>query len=161
MLQPHQTRVLFLDFDGVLHAPKAIARAKPPLTPREILQGWPKTFEHLPVLQKLLEGHQEIAVVVSSSWRLFLDDDELRELLEPISSWFAESIQKGPRDVAIREWLRHQPGIDYVILDDVAKFFPGDWQRLILCNSALGLSDPTVQTKLHAWIANGHVMREP
>lgn len=159
MLRPHQTRVLFLDFDGVLHAPKAIAGAKPPLTPRQILQGWPQTFEHLPVLQTLLEGHPEIAVVVSSSWRLYLGEDELIELLDPISRWFAGAVQKGSRDDAIKEWLKLHPDIDYVILDDVAKFFPGKWPRLILCNSALGLSDPVVQAKLKHWIIHDHVLR--
>ncbi len=159
MLKPHQTRVLFLDFDGVLHAPKAIAGAKPPLTSRQIQQGWPQTFEHLPALKTILEGHPDIAVVVSSSWRLYLGDDELRELLKPISRWFAGSVQKGSRDEAIQEWLKHHTDIDYAILDDVARFFPGDWPRLILCNSALGLSDPAVQAKLKDWIAHGHVLR--
>ena len=40
-------RVIFLDFDGVLHPLHAINGAKPPLQPHEILQAWPATFQHL------------------------------------------------------------------------------------------------------------------
>ncbi|MEG0936415.1 HAD domain-containing protein [Comamonas sp.] len=156
MLQPHQTRVVFLDFDGVLHPPKAIAGAQPPLTPAQIQQGWSGTFVHLHVLQKLLEGHPEIAVLVSSSWRSYLNAEELKELLNPISPWFAGAVRKGNRDEAIKEWLEQHSIQDYVILDDVAKFFPGVWPRLILCNSALGISDPAVQQKLQLWIQGEH-----
>lgn len=153
MLKPHQTRVIFLDFDGVLHPPKAISGAQPPLTPAQIKEGWPQTFQHLPILKEILTGHTDIAVVVSSSWRLHLNDGELQEVLSLISPWFVGSVSKGSRDEAIRAWLQRYPIEDYVILDDVSKFFPGNWPKLILCKSALGLSDPLVQTKLRDWIS--------
>ncbi len=160
MLKPHQSRVVFLDFDGVLHPPKAIAGAQPPLSPKQIKEGWPDTFQHLPVLQEMLTGHPEIAVVVSSSWRLYLDDHELLELLQPITPWFAGSVRKGRRDEAITEWLGQHAVDDYVILDDVVKFFPRDWPNLIVCNSQLGLSDPLVQAKLQHWIVNTKMLRQ-
>lgn len=154
MLRPHQRRVIFLDFDGCVHTPKAIAGAQPPLTAAQIKAGWPETFQHLPILAKLLAGHADIAVVVSSSWRLYLDDDALAELLQPISQWFAGSIKKGRRDEEIRAWLDRHSVEDFVVLDDVAKFFPGSWPSLILCNPALGISEPAVQQKLVKWIDN-------
>ena len=155
MLQAHQTRVLFLDFDGVLHAPKAIAGAKPPLTPAEIRAGWPKTFEHLPVLERMLSEHDNVCVVVSSSWRLYIKEPELAELLASIGSHFAGAVRHGARDEAIRAYVIEHSIEDFVILDDVIKFFPGDWPQLILCNSALGLSDPVVQKKLQGWLQQG------
>ncbi|MEG0046113.1 MAG: HAD domain-containing protein [Comamonas sp.] len=160
MLKPHQTRVIFLDFDGVLHPPKAISGAQPPLTPAQIKQGWPATFQHLHILKARLEERPEIAVLVSSSWRSYLNDAELKELLEPISPWFAGSVKKGSRDEAIKEWLEQHLIQDYVILDDVAKFFPGSWPRLILCNSALGISDPAVQARLQYWILHGQLLSQ-
>ena len=84
MFKPHQTRVLCLDFDGVLHAPGATAGAKPPQTPAQIRAGWPQTFEHLPVLARMLSMHENVGVVVSSSWRQFLKEAELAELLASI-----------------------------------------------------------------------------
>ena len=154
MLRPHQRRVIFLDFDGCLHRPKAIAGAQPPLTAAQIQAGWPETFQHLPILAKLLAGHEEIAVVVSSAWRLYLDDEALAELLQPISQWFAGSIRKGRRDEEIRAWLDCHSVDDFVVLDDVAKFFPGSWPTLILCNPELGISGPAVQQKLARWIGS-------
>ncbi|MFZ7309358.1 HAD domain-containing protein [Comamonas jiangduensis] len=154
MLRPNQRRVIFLDFDGCLHQHKAIAGARPPLTAAQIKAGWPETFQHLHILEKLLAGHTDIAVVVSSAWRLYLEDEVLCELLQPISQWFAGSIKKGQRDEEIRAWLDRHPVDDFVVLDDVAKFFLGSWPSLILCNPALGISEPAVQQKLAKWIGN-------
>lgn len=156
------SRVIFLDFDGVLHPPRAIAGARPPLEPHEILTGWPATFQHLGILQKMLEEHADIAVVVSSSWRMFLTDEQLGELLEPIATWYGGSIGSPHvgRDVAIRAWLEVNAITDYVVLDDMPKFFPGlekDWPSLILCESELGISAPGVQKKLEEWM-NRHAV---
>ncbi len=152
MLKSHQTRVLFLDFDGVLHAPGAIAGAKPPQTPAQIRAGWPKTFEHLPVLARMLSGYESVGVVVSSSWRQFLKEPELAELLASIRPWFAGAVRHGARDEAIREYVSEHAIEDFAVLDDVLRFFPGSWPQLILCNPALGLSEPRVQAKLNEWL---------
>ena len=155
MLKSHQSRVLFLDFDGVLHPPKAIAGAKPPLTPTQIRLGWPQTFQHLPVLERLLTGYDNVGIVVSSSWRQYLKESELAELFGSIGPHFAGAVGHGARDEAIRAYVIEHSIEDFVILDDVQKFFPGDWPQLILCNSALGISDTAVQQKLQAWLQKG------
>lgn len=158
------SRVIFLDFDGVLHPPQAIAGAKPPLEPHEILAGWPATFQHLGILTDLLQKHSDIAVVVSSSWRIFLNDAQLGELLSPIARWYGGSVgnpQIG-RDVAIRAWLELNAITDYVVLDDQPKFFPGpagSWPTLILCKSETGISDIMVQQSLRDWM-NRHTARK-
>lgn len=145
-------RALFVDFDGVLHPLRAIAGAQPPLTPAQIRAGWPQTFMYLPILQALLQGHLDVAVVVSSSWRAYLRDEQLQELLRPIAPWFAGSIAPGPRDAAIRQWLQQHPVDDFLILDDMPQFFPGSWPQLLLCPSDRGISDTQVQDQLRHWI---------
>ena len=159
MLQAHQTRVIFLDFDGVLHPPKAIAGAKPPLTPTQIRAGWPQTFQHLPLLAQLLQGHADVGVVVSSSWRLFLSEQELAELLHPIKDWYVGALNRRftQRDEAIIQWLSEHNVADYVVLDDIPRFFtgyPSQWPQLILCNSALGVADRDVLRQLKAWLTS-------
>jgi hypothetical protein len=117
----------FLDFDGVLHPPRAIAGARPPLEPHEIRAGWPATFQHLGILKDLLREHSNIAVVVSSSWRIFLNDAQLGELLAPIARWYGGSVgnpQIG-RDVAIRAWLELNAITDYVVLTTNLSSFLG------------------------------------
>lgn len=147
-------RIIFLDFDGVLHPPKAIAGAKPPLTPKQILLGWPETFKHLYLLANLLNGHEDISVVVSSSWRLFLSDTELLEILRPIENWYEGSIgQPGlGREEAIREFISINEISDFIILDDVPKFFKDVWTNLIICPAEEGISDDYVHSRLKAWI---------
>lgn len=157
MMQANQKRVIFLDFDGVLHPPKAIAGARPPLTPAQIHAGWPQTFQHLPLLAQLLQGDADVGVVVSSSWRLFLNEQELAELLHPIKDWYVGALNRRftQRDEAIMQWLSEHKVADYVVLDDVPRFFSGyrsQWPQLIVCNAALGIADIQVQHRLQAWL---------
>lgn len=147
-------RIIFIDFDGVLHSPRAISGAKPPLTPKEIRQDWPETFKHLPLLADLLYGHENISVVVSSSWRFFLSDSELHELLKPIEKWYAGSI-KNPsigREEAIKKFISINKISDFIILDDVPAFFKESWANLIICPAERGISDTQVHTKIKTWI---------
>lgn len=60
-------RILFLDFDGVLH----------PGDPE--FDG--EKFCWLPVLERLLIAHVDVRIVVHSSWRYDHTDAELKQLL--------------------------------------------------------------------------------
>lgn len=149
--------VIFLDFDGVLHPPSAIRGARPPLLPAEILAGWPETFQHLHILRLMLKDQDSISVVVSSSWRMFLTDSQLGELLFPIADWYCGSTGNShlPRDVAIKAWLTANKVEKFVVLDDQLGFFPNattEWPTLILCNPTLGLSEKRVQSQLKKWM---------
>lgn len=147
-------RALFLDFDGVLHPPAAIRGAKPPLTPSEVMSGWPGTFEHLSILVELLQGSEDVAVVVSSAWRMFFDDEQLKEVLLPISKWYVGSTGSSylGRSIAIRRWLELNEITAFAVLDDEPAYFEGDWPSLILCNPELGLGDARVQRELEHWL---------
>jgi hypothetical protein len=150
------TRALFLDFDGVLHPPRAIAGARPPLSPAQIRAGWPTTFEHVGLLAEQLQGHHDVGVVVCSSWRMYLDDDALGSLLQPLAAWYAGStgLPYQPRDVAIQAWLQANDIRDFTVIDDNVCFFPGAWPTLIVCDTERGLDDPAVLTKLSIWLTH-------
>lgn len=161
-LQERGRRVIFLDFDGVLHPLGTLADARPPLEPATIRERWPQALEHLGILASLLHGHHEIAVVVTSSWRMFLNDEQLGELLAPIGPWYEGSVglpYQG-RAIAIQAWLEVNRVDDYLILDDQADYFPGlakAWPTLILCDSASGISDEQVQHRIRQWIDHGRI----
>lgn len=150
-------RAIFLDFDGVLHPPSAIAGARPPLEPNGIREGWPGTFKHLGIVAEMLRGRADIAVVVSSSWRMFLSDEQLGVLLELIHPWYGGSIGSPyeARSTAIQTWLARNPGItDFVVLDDKPEYFidaAKAWPTLILCNSERGLCEARAQQALSEW----------
>ena len=132
-------RVVFLDFDGVLH----------PL----VEPGSPVThFVWLPLLLDILEGHEDVHIVVHSTWRYIQTDSELRDLVGPR---FIAATGKGPRQESIDGYLyanRHLVKSS-VILDDALDEFSPAPGNLIACNSALGVSEPAIQAKLKQWVA--------
>jgi hypothetical protein len=113
-------------------------------------------FRWTPLLDKLLTGHPDVALVVHSSWRFLADDETLRDLLGPLGMRFKGSAPPGERYEAIK-WLlddnRHIT--DYRILDDDQGEFPIGLPELILCDSDLGLTDIRVQEAISAWLATG------
>ena len=153
-------RIIFLDFDGVLHPLGSLADARPPLTPLAIRTRWPQALAHLGILASMLEGHAEVAVVVTSSWRMFLTDEQLGQPLAPIAPWYGGlvGLPYQGRATAIKAWLTRAHMDDYLILDDQPDYFPGGidaWPTLILCDSNLGIADEQVQQRLRRWISQG------
>lgn len=107
------------------------------------------------VLAKLLEGHDDVALVVASSWRAHLDDRQLGEQLPGLRRWYVGSVgmPASPRDLALREWLAANPQIvDFLVLDDQQRLYPGKWPQLVVCNSGLGLGDKNVQRRIAEWL---------
>ena len=121
-------RLLFLDFDGVLH----------PLDPEA--QGLPH-FCWLPVLARLLEQQDDVRIVVHSTWRYDHTDNELRTLLGPLGPRFVGSAPRAPREQAIEMVLgaNKESVVSHLALDDDAKEFSGSTVNLLLVEAHLGL----------------------
>lgn len=135
-------RLIFLDFDGVLHPLNAGSTG---------LQH----FCWLPVLARLLEPYDDVRIVVHSTWRYIHTDDELRELLETLGHRFVGSAPRAPREQAIEMVLAANKGTvdNHLALDDDAKEFSGSTVNLLLVEPHLGLSDVRVQAALCTWLA--------
>lgn len=134
-------RVLFLDFDGVLH-------------PAGEAAGTTVLFEWYPILVRLLEPWTEVFLAVHSSWRYDHRSDELRELLEPLGTRFIGSVPRGPRAESIRWFLQANPVIDdHLALDDSPGEFSIGGVRLIVCDPSKGISDPAIQQQIQNWLA--------
>lgn len=132
-------RVVFLDFDGVLHP---LVEAGSPVI----------HFIWLPLLLDILEGHEDVHIVVQSTWQYIHTDHELREFLGPR---FFAATGKGPRQESIERYLHanHHLITSHIILDDAQdEFSPIPW-NFVVCDSALGVSEPAVQAKLKKWVA--------
>lgn len=141
-----ELRVLFLDFDGVLHPTLAQdARDKRIETG---LFGW------LPALTRMLRPHPDVVIVVHSTWRYTHNDEELRELLESISDRVVGSTPPGPRYESIQAWLRlHRSMTDHRILDDETLEFPDPLPaELVVCDPRMGVTAPGVQAALRQWL---------
>lgn len=135
-------RILFLDFDGVLH----------PLSEDQSVQN----FVWLPVLEQLLVAHQDVQIIVHSTWRYIYQDDELRGLLAGLGARFAGSAPRGPREQAIQAVLQANRGhfSDYLVLDDAKREFTQGELNVLFLDSITGISDPLAQAAVTAWLVS-------
>lgn len=152
-------RVIFLDFDGVLHSVPGmptgrVAHGKPVLRAERV-----PLFAWVPVLVELLQPHPDVRVIVHSSWRVFHSPDELREMLGGLGERFMGCAPPGERWACIRAALDADPRItDFLVLDDAAdELLDAPPQRVLLCDPHRGLSDPLIQERICLWLNSGEL----
>jgi hypothetical protein len=134
-------KVLFLDFDGVLH----------PTTHGSAL------LSQLPLLESALEG-RDYSMVISSSWRFHME-------MEDLEKHFSFSVQNKivgvTGDAYIGAYARFheinayamQNGItNWRALDDSYWEFPQGCSQLIRCNPNSGLTQREVKTLIE-WLS--------
>jgi len=137
-------RVLFLDFDGVLH---------PDGCERQAL------FSHMPVFCEVLQAadpRREVPIVVSSMWRYDCSIAQLRalfpadmahqivgvtpDLMDQPGPWGMEGggARSGSRQREVIAWMRtHSPAGQWLAIDDRASYFAQDCPDLFLVPGAL------------------------
>lgn len=135
-------KVLFLDFDGVLH----------PTSP-----GLEPFFIKAPLLDQALAGHQ-VSIVISSSWRFFQSLERLKaglpkDLQDKVVDVTGPAyIGKHPRHHEIMSYLcTNQQYSDWVALDDSYWEFPNNCKELIRCNPNSGVGKREINL-LTCWI---------
>lgn len=134
-------RVIFLDFDGVVHP---LEESDP--------SGW---MRWTPILGRLLTHAPDVCIVVHSTWRYQYADDELRSLLGELGTRFIASAPRVPREQAIEMVLQaNQTTIkSHLVLDDDSREFRSGRLNLLLCAPNLGLSAPDIQSAIQTWLA--------
>lgn len=135
------SRILFLDFDGVLHPTFAAPEDR---------------LVHLPALADALHDVQ-CEIVISSSWRFQYSLDQLRQLMPHslrarIRHCTGDAVSgKYARYEEIKAYLAlHCDFVDWRALDDSRYEFPMDCQEAILCDPARGLGEPQI-VALRRW----------
>jgi hypothetical protein len=135
------SKVLFLDFDGVLHP----------------VGGGVKQFTRLPLLEAFLRepAFADASVVVSSTWRelhslkklqAFFSED-LRARVVGVTPVPDEYDSEHERYEEIRAWLEANPGVAaWAALDDGVDGFPAHHRkRVVFTDPALGLQDADIE----------------
>lgn len=137
-------RLLFLDFDGVLH----------PLDKIEVLHPH-KWFCWAPLLDEILEPWPDVQLVVHSSWRAEFDLSELRQLLGALAPRVTGCTSALPKALGIAAVLNasRPPVTAHVVLDDDARLAAHPGLNVIVCNSGQGLSSPDTQAEIKEWLA--------
>lgn len=124
--------LIFLDFDGVLH----------PVCPRDDLPAAEsQAFCYLPRLAQVLQDFPEIEIVITSTWRLHLNLDQLREMfpielrgkIVGMTAGLVDDERFGGREFEAMVWrYMHRPGAQWIALDDLTTAWPTT-ERLVLC----------------------------
>jgi hypothetical protein len=134
MMNP-AARVLFLDFDGVLH---------PVGCPQE------ERFCQRPRFESVMRQFPEVRIVISSSWRRIYKVDWLRsrfsrDIAERIVGttqlWVPDELQSRYQEIVGFAGKHGLPGSSWLALDDSADQFPLGCQHLVLCDSRHGLTE--------------------
>lgn len=146
-------RVLFLDFDGVLH-PYGPLAGTGPLGPRAVHYSGVLCWLHH--LATILRPFPDVEVVIHSSWREGYSLEELSGFLEELGPRTIAMAPPGKRSQAIEAWLAEQttPVTSYRILDDQTRQFSRSALRpfLIPCPRLKGVSAGVVQRELQEWL---------
>jgi hypothetical protein len=139
-------KILFLDFDGVLH----------PLNSTK-----ERLFCNVRYLEKSLEG-ASCKIVITSNWRLTHSIDMLRKLLpKKISELIigATDITTGVRHRRFKEiqdylntYIDSSP-VDWRAIDDIPQDFPIECGNLIHCDSNFGMGSKE-QIQITQWLKN-------
>jgi hypothetical protein len=145
-------RLLFLEFDGVLHPASATCRFTPrsPLQ-RDVLAFW--LFRWAWVLDELLAPHPDVSIMAHSNWRLFVHDEELETVLGPLSRRFIGTTPRCGKWESIHAITQANSLHDYRILDAWPDAFPTDLPGLILCDREAGLKDLRAQSQISSWLS--------
>jgi hypothetical protein len=146
------TRILFLDFDGVLH-PEFCAPSK--------------YFCQLPLLESHLRSDPEISIVISSTWRLNRSLAALKESFSAdiadriigVTLQFAqlcnvpETLVAYHREAECDAWLRKKQHrtAPWFALDDRSWLFRPFSKHLVLTDGSVGVTAETVDTLRHRW----------
>lgn len=147
-----ESRVLFLDFDGVLHV------ADEPALDSGGLMANPRLFAWLPVLEDVLVPYPEGRIIVSSDWRRLLDDDNLKRALGPLAPRFTDVVESwsASRVDEILTEARRRKLTTWLAIDDHPTVVAASRRdvRFIACEADTGLSALPVQARLRAALTN-------
>ena len=147
-------RVLYLDFDGVLHPENAHMTGR---GPRIVSPGGHRLLEHAGLLEELLRTYPDVRIVLSTLWvRVYKGVHKVaRELPQGLrqrvvgATWHnamdAELFRAAPRGMQIwADVMRRQPEV-WLALDDDWLHWPA-WCRdqLVRTDEILGIAEPLV-----------------
>ena len=147
-------RILFLDFDDVLHPATAHFALDDVRLPIAALRA-AGLFVHVDALADALRPFEEVGVIPHSSWRLTHTDSELRSLLGALGSRVIGTTDRTmDREESIAHAVRTRDlgPDDFRVLDDQPELFVQFRGNVIACDPALGVGDDAALDKLNEWM---------
>jgi hypothetical protein len=156
------TKILYLDFDGVLHDQQVSFHPR-----RGIYMDKPgrALFEWMPILERLLAPHPEVQIVLSTSWTHVRNISFVKKNLSPslqqrvIGATFEPPDSEKnafllmPRGMQVTQDLHRRAQASWFAIDDNHLGWPAWCQdKLIRTNGSRGISDPVIQQAITAML---------
>ena len=146
-------KVLFLDIDGVLNSSRTKSLYGDISSPQDVIEATELTHDTLKfdksamVLLKYILEHNQISVVISSDWRLFLSENQLIDIFKVYDINLTQKLigvtpyidchEHTCRGDDIEQWINHcYFDVDELILDDYYDFYPN--QNVLLIDGDIG-----------------------
>lgn len=151
-------RLLFFDFDGVLHPHDAgDVRDVDGMMEFVSVRDDAPLFCRLPLLIDALRDHQDVRIVISSSWRRLYERHELRAFLGELADRYLAEIPHlagHNRHDEIVCFIRENEleTVPWLALDDDPENFPVSCPNVLWTNPETGIEPESVQ-QLRRWLA--------
>lgn len=178
------SRILCLDFDGVLHPGATLINANfregMPIVQIVVAMLAQKRFVWAPVLEDLLAADDQVGILIHSTWRRRFSDRDLREFLPPglqsrLISMDGSISPADRKELSADEYVALgleilQPSSALVIDDKMWQFsdggqsdrrvlqwggVPGHHLQLVTTDIDRGISDPRIKDLVSRWVADG------
>jgi len=144
-------RVLFLEFDGVLHPASATSRISPYGPLKTAVQGaW--LFRWAWILDEMLVRYPDVGIIVHSHWKGMAAEPQLQSLLGPVGRRLVGVTPGDGRWEGIATVVEINRLRSYRILDSRAAAFPPRMAELIACDPEAGLREFSVLRQLQSWL---------
>lgn len=156
-------RLLFLDFDGVLHD---VSAASIEHVDGQMRVTGEHLFKHAGLLAELLGQHPDTRVVIASSWKGHFPLEDLKARLGPLGHYVVgttlpalglrpcanrfEECQAMAEHWRVEDWRLLDDQVDIVFGSAVPK--PGQLPHVIFCDPVLGLTTPGALSQLTTWL---------
>jgi len=128
-------KIIFLDFDGVLHC------------------DLDASFSKLPLVEKYLQKMPDVEIVISSAWRETLNLEELRNIFSTefrhrvlgVTPMLKEGYDAGGRQREIEIYLKNnnldENNASWIAIDDIEELFDNGYKNLIVTNYLTGFTE--------------------
>lgn len=160
-------RILYLDFDGVLHPADVWFVPGQGFRLGAGYDGRHTLFEHANLLAALLRPYDDVRIVLSTSWvpaiglaeaTAWLPKELASRVVGATFDPLLHGLQFGSvaRGYQILDHVKRNRVSDWVALDDDTKDWPdSEREHLIKTDAVRGLNDPAPQARLPAWLSRG------
>lgn len=148
-------RILFIEFDGVLH-PYSVSARFVKATPLKsaVQSSW--LFRWAWILDELLNDQPDIGIVIHSNWRYLATNDELQSFLGPLAKRFVGVTPLGQRWESIDQIVVENHLRDFRILDCLPSAYPENLPELLICHPEIGLQAYSLQEQIRSWARSKH-----